>query len=165
LVEIVLEKLRPQVGDVLINANRNQEAYRRFGCLVVGDSLTGYQGPLAGFAAAMDAASSDWILTVPCDGPWVPPDLLRRLSEALVATGADIAVAHDGERLQPVYALLPVALRTSLLAFLEAGERKIDIWYGRHRMATADFSDCPDIFRNVNTPEQRERFAMEGLGP
>ena len=161
LVEYVLDGLAPQVGAILINANRNQEIYERYGYPLVDDALDGYQGPLAGFAAAMAAAHTPWILTVPCDGPRVPGQLLARLANALTRGQADLAVAHDGERLQPVHALLPVALAGSLTDFLAAGERKIDLWYARHRMTTADFSDCPGSFRNVNTPEQREHMAAE----
>ncbi len=164
LIEHVLEGLRPQVGALLINVNRNHETYATYGERLVDDALTGFQGPLAGFAAAMQAADTPWILTVPCDGPLLPPDLLSRLSTALEGDDAELAVAHDGERLQPVYALLPVSLYPSLTRFLDAGDRKIDLWYARHRMARADFSDCPDLFNNINTPEQREHFSLTGDG-
>jgi molybdenum cofactor guanylyltransferase len=161
LIEHVLDGLRPQAAQILINANRHHDVYERYGCPVVGDAMADYQGPLAGFSAAMKAASTPWILTVPCDGPWMPPDLLARMALALSEQGAELAVAHDGERLQPVYALLPSSLLDSLTAFLQAGDRKIDLWYAQHRMAKADFSDCAETFRNVNTPEQRERFAKQ----
>ncbi len=71
---------------------------------------------------------------------------------------ADIAVAHDGERMQPVYSLIPTTLIASLNTFLDAGERKIDLWYKQHRIALADFSDCPQTFRNINTAEQRDHL-------
>lgn len=161
LIEHVLEGLRPQVGRILINVNRNRERYAAYGESLVGDALDGFQGPLAGFAAAMQACATPWILTVPCDGPRVPPRLLERLGRALAEADAELAVAHDGQRLQPVYALLGVNLYPSLQAFLQAGDRKIDLWYARHRMATADFSDCQEVFRNINTPQQREEFAMQ----
>ncbi len=162
LIEHVLDGLRPQVGALLININRNHERYAAYGEPLVDDTLTGFQGPLAGFAAAMQAVESSWILTVPCDGPWLPPDLLSRLSRALQQDDAELAVAHDGERLQPVYALLPVSLYPSLNAFLDAGDRKIDLWYAKHHMATADFADCPEVFNNINTPEQHEHFSLSG---
>ena len=161
LIEHVLDGLRPQVGPILINANRNQAQYGRYGHAVASDELADYQGPLAGFAAAMAVADTSWILTVPCDGPKVPAELRSRLAQALLREDAELAVAHDGERLQPVYALLPVSLAGSLAGFLVAGERKIDRWYSQHRMAIGDFSDCRDAFRNVNTLEERERIAAE----
>ncbi len=164
LIDYVLEGLRPQVDSLLINVNRNHERYAACGERLVDDTLTGYQGPLAGFAAAMAAAETPWILTVPCDGPLLPKDLLSRLAHAVDRDDAELAVAHDGDRLQPVYALLPVSLYPSLSAFLDAGERKIDLWYAHHRMAKADYSDCKEAFRNINTPEQREGFSLAGTG-
>lgn len=158
LVEHIMESLRPQVGALMINANRNQETYRGYDLPVINDQLDDYQGPLAGFSAAMKAATTPWILTVPCDSPEIPADLLQRMTSALENDQAELAVAHDGKRLQPVYALLPGSLLPSLTAFLSAGDRKIDLWYARHRMARADFSDCPEVFNNINTPEQRERM-------
>lgn len=156
MVAWILDRLAPQVDDVLINANRNQERYAAFGIAVVGDTMPDFAGPLAGMAAALAQADTPWIATVPCDGPFLPADLVSRLQAACEREQAEIAVAHDGERMQPVYALIPTALRASLEAFLQAGERKIDLWYARHRLALADFSDQRDTFVNVNTPEQRD---------
>jgi molybdenum cofactor guanylyltransferase len=154
MIEWIIEALAPQVDAILINANRNPDRYCRYGFPVIGDLLPNHQGPLAGFAAAMAEVPGDAaVLTVPCDSPAPPPDLAARLTGALEAGDAELAVAHDGERLQPVYALIPAALRESLNAFLASGERKIDLWYARHRMATADFSDCPERFLNLNRPE------------
>jgi molybdenum cofactor guanylyltransferase len=153
MIEWIIEALVPQVDALLINANRNPERYRRYGFPVVEDRLPNFQGPLAGFAAVLEEVPADVaILTVPCDSPAPPPDLAARLLDALEGGGAELAVAHDGERLQPVYALIPAALRDSLDAFLASGDRKIDLWYARHRMATADFSDRRDHFVNLNRP-------------
>jgi len=153
MIEWIIEALVPQVDALLINANRNPERYRRYGFPVVQDRLPNFQGPLAGFAAVLEEVPADVaILTVPCDSPAPPPDLAARLLDALEGGGAELAVAHDGERLQPVYALIPAALRDSLDAFLASGDRKIDLWYARHRMATADFSDRRDHFVNLNRP-------------
>ncbi len=151
LVEWVLAALVPQVGTLLINANRNQETYGSLGHPVIEDRIEGFQGPLAGFASAMAAVSTPWMVTVPCDGPFLAPDLVERLCAALEREGAEIAVATDGARMQPVYALLPVALAPSLTAFLNEGERKIDLWYARHRLALADLSDRPETFANINS--------------
>jgi molybdopterin-guanine dinucleotide biosynthesis protein A len=151
LVDWVIAGLRPQVAVLAINANRNQQAYAAFGYPVIPDQIEGSQGPLAGFASAMAVADTPWIVTVPCDGPFLAPDLVERLCAALVGAGAEIAVATDGKRTQPVYALLPVALAPSLHTFLAAGERKIDLWYARHQVALTDFSDRPESFANINS--------------
>lgn len=158
LIEYVLETIQPQVKTILINANRHQAEYAAYGYPVVPDLLQGYQGPLAGFAAGMRAASTPYIVTLPCDGPFSPPELVARLAAGLEKENADIAVAHDGERLQPVYALLPISLSPSLESFLATGERKIDRWYAQHRMARVDFSDVAATFHNINTPQDQHRL-------
>jgi len=163
LIEYVLRAIEPQVKTILINANRHQAEYARYGYPVVPDELKGYQGPLAGFASGMRAASTPYIVTLPCDGPFSSPDLVARLATALQNMHADLAVAHDGERLQPVYALLPTKLLASLEEFLASGERKIDRWYAQHNMAFADFSDAVKTFRNINTPEDQQHIQQEGL--
>ena len=161
LIEYVIDAIKPQAGNIIINANRNLAAYAGQGWPVVSDDLGDYQGPLAGFASAMAAARTPYILTVPCDGPRLPPDLAERLYRALHPAGAQVAVAHDGERLQPVHALIATALLADLQAYLAGGDRKIDLWYARHGMAVVDFSDRADAFHNVNTPEQRARLEQE----
>ena len=162
LIEHVLETIQPQVKTILINANRHQVEYARYGYPVVPDLLQGYQGPLAGFATGMRAATTPYIVTLPCDGPFSPPDLVARLAAALEKEHADIAVAHDGERLQPVYALLPISLSASLESFLATGERKIDLWYAQHKIARVDFSDVAKTFRNINTPQDQHLLQQEG---
>ena len=154
LIQHVLDKITSQVDSVMINANRNHDSYAALGYTLISDELSDFQGPLAGFAIAMQKSKTDFILTMPCDGPHLPNDYVARL----IAASKDqksIVVAHDGERLQPVHALIPIALIDSLLAFLESGDRKIDRWYAKNDMHTADFSDKPEVFFNVNTEEQR----------
>ena len=162
LIAHVLNVIAPQVGRVLINANRNAAQYEAFGYPVVNDALDGFQGPLAGFASAMAAASTPYILTLPCDGPLVPQDYAARMIDALENSGSEIAVAHDGDRMQPVHALLPVGLMANLEGYLAQGDRKIDLWYARCQVALADFSDCPGAFRNINTPQDRVQLQKEG---
>jgi molybdenum cofactor guanylyltransferase len=154
MVEHVLARLRPQVGALLISANRNQDRYAALGCPVVPDLLADYQGPLAGMAAALQAATTPYVVTVPCDSPLMAADVVERLAAALIKEDADISVAHDGSRTHPVFLMLKRSLLPSLLDFLNAGERKIDRWFVRHRVATADFRDCPESFINVNDPEE-----------
>ncbi len=158
LIEHVIEAIAGQVRTLMINANRNLVQYQRFGYPVVADSISDYQGPLAGFLAAMEVAHTPLIVTVPCDGPLLAPDLVARLVAARERESAEIAVAHDGKRMQPVYALIPVALKPSLQRYLQGGDRKIDLWYARHQVALADFSDLPASFMNINTEEERDRL-------
>lgn len=163
LIEHVIAAIEPQVKTIILNANRNQQQYSHYGYQVISDTLDNYQGPLAGFFSAMKEATTSHIVTLPCDGPLLPGDLVERLIFASNIEDAEIAVAHDGERMQPVYSLIPITLIASLNNFLDAGDRKIDLWYKQHRVALADFSDCPETFRNINTAEQRDKLQNEGL--
>lgn len=158
LIDYIIAAIRPQVAAILINANRNQDLYSRFGYPVLSDQLQDYQGPLAGFTVGMHAATTSYIVTIPCDGPFVAPDLVARLLSALNSQTAALAVAHDGARIQPVYALIPVSLRNSLDDFLASGQRKIECWYTEHKIALADFSDLPQAFTNINSPADRKRL-------
>ena len=158
LIEWLIRELERQCSAIVINANRNLERYRAYGLPVVSDRLADYQGPLAGFASAMAAVDTDFILTLPCDGPRLASDYVERFVERHNSSGAAICVAFDGERLQPVHALIRADLRASLEQFLESGERKIDRWYAQHDYVRTDFADCSDMFRNINTPEDRQRL-------
>ena len=159
MVAHTTDALRPQACEIVINANRNCDAYATAtGCRVIADTTGHFAGPLAGMASALEASATPLLLTAPCDSPLVTRELGPRLHAALARDDAEIAVAHDGERLQPVFALLARSTLPSLLAFLEAGERKIDIWYATRRMVTADFSGVPDTFLNINTPFERDHL-------
>ena len=153
LVGHVIRAIVPQVGAAMISANRHREDYERFGLPVLADPIADFQGPLAGFLAGLQAVKTQYLLTLPCDGPVVIPDLAQRLAAGMSAADADIAVAHDGQRLQPVYALLNARVLPGLRQALDEGERKIDRWYPRHHWVTVDFSDAPQQFSNINTPE------------
>ncbi|MEE9445529.1 MAG: molybdenum cofactor guanylyltransferase MobA [Cocleimonas sp.] len=164
LIQHVIERIQPQVGHIVINANRNHEKYASYGYPVISDEMSDFQGPLAGFATAMKTVQTDYIVTLPCDGPSLPLDLVSRMISKLnlfeINSKSDntncIAVAHDGDWLQPVHALIPVALIDSLEAFLANGDRKIDLWYAQHEMLLVDFSDQPSAFFNINKKEQLE---------
>lgn len=158
LIEHILAAISPQVSHVLINANRNRQRYQAYGHPVVGDALSDYQGPLAGFAAGLAQTVTDDLVTLPCDGPFVAPDAVQRLLAARRRADAEIAVAHDGERMQPVYALLNRQLLPDLTAFLDSGDRKIDRWYAQRRTVTVDFSDCAHYFVNINTRLEHRRL-------
>ncbi|MDA7970070.1 MAG: molybdenum cofactor guanylyltransferase [Gammaproteobacteria bacterium] len=150
----ICEAIAPQVAEVLISANRNHAEYRAFGCAVIEDELSGSLGPLAGMHAALRAAAYPWLLTLPCDSPFVRPDYAARMLEAARAQNAQLAVAHDGMRAQPVHMLLHRELTADLENFLREGGRKIDQWHARHNCATADFSGETRMFLNANTPEE-----------
>lgn len=155
MVAHVLSALRPQVGDLIINANRNRNEYETFGYQVIPDIVGEFFGPLAGMASAMQVAKTPYVLTVPCDSPLIRKDLAARLYQALAGERAEISAAHDGSRLHPVFTLLYCDLLPSLLAYLEAGERKVDRWFAKHRLAIAHFTDKPEMFMNVNNPDDR----------
>ena len=155
LIDYIISALRPQAGDILINANRNLQQYGRYGLPVVVDMLGDYFGPLVGMATGMHTTDRPYIVTVPCDSPFIPGTLVESLYRSLVDQQADISVAHDGTRMQPVFALLRCELLPDLLDYLDEGGRKIDTWYDRQRLAIADFSNTPDTFLNLNTPEDK----------
>lgn len=156
MIKRVIQQIEPQADQIIINANRNIQEYDKLGYPVVSDTLSGFQGPLAGFLSTMQHCHTDFIATVPCDGPLLPTDYIERMAKALEEYG--IAVAHDGQRLQPVHALISTKLENSLQQFLEGGDRKIDRWYAEHDYATVDFSDMPETFLNINTLEERDNF-------
>ena len=154
LIEHVLAALSPQVDTIIINANRNRDRYAAYGHPVVADSREGFQGPLAGMLSCLEEAETEFMVTVPCDSPLLPDDLVARLFRQLSEEQAEISVAHNGDRMQPVFALMAANLASSMQAFLDGGERKIDRWFEGHRLALTDFSDEPECFRNINNPAE-----------
>jgi molybdenum cofactor guanylyltransferase len=162
MIEILIERLKDQQLDILINANRNQAIYESYGYPVIGDELEDYQGPLAGFASAMATVTSNYILTLPCDSPMLANNFADRFIETQDRGKSSVCVAHDGERLQPVYALIDTRLLDDLKLFLDSGERKIDRWYARHNYARVNFSDDTAMFQNINTPEDQQRMQQSG---
>lgn len=162
MLDYVLAALRPQVGEILISANRNLEWYRKTGHRVVTDPDGDFAGPLAGILAGLRAAHTSCVAVVPCDGPLVPPDLVARLRAALRERGAAVAAAHDGERLHPTFALVPASLAGALEDYLRSGRRKVSEFYAENDFVAVDFSDCPQAFLNVNTPEDLARLEAVG---
>jgi len=152
MVEHVVGRLAPQVGEILINANQNLEAYGRFGHPVVPDAIGGFAGPLAGLHAGLGAAKHELVLTVPCDSPFLPLDLFVRLQQRL--GGNDLAVAKTGDQAHPVFSLVRVSVLDHLSGFLSAGGRKIDAWYSTLKIIEVPFDDEADAFRNINTREE-----------
>jgi len=158
MIEHVLAALRPQVGPLMVNANRNLETYAGYGVPVVPDTIQGFQGPLAGIYSGLAETGTPYLLSVPCDSPLLAPDLVACMFRALVEEQADLAVAHDGKRQQPVFLLLRRELAPDLQAYLEGGDRKIDRWFARHKVANADLSHRPETFINVNDEDEQRRL-------
>ena len=152
MAQWALERLAPQVNEVLINCNQNFDAYARFGCRLVPDEIGGFAGPLAGLHAGLKAAAHPLVVTVPCDSPFLPADLVERLRNGL--SNRDLAVAKTGEQAHPVFSLVRKEVLPDLEAFLRSGGRKIDAWYAGLRTIEVGFDDEADAFRNINTLEE-----------
>ncbi len=151
LVAHVLERLQPQVGTLLINANQNLDRYAGFGHPVVSDAVGGFAGPLAGLHAGLTRATTPLAVTAPCDSPFLPADLVARLAGGLAAREAQLAVAKTFDQPHPVFALVRRDILPNLAEFLESGGRKIDAWYAALRVVEVSFDDEADAFRNINT--------------
>lgn len=154
LVAHVLDKLQPQVAEILLNANRELDTYRALGHQVISDNIHGFAGPLAGLHSGMLHASHPLIAMAPCDAPFLPDDLVSRLTQALQAANADVAVAKTGTWRQPVFSLCRTTLLPNLTLYLESGGRKVDAWYAGLHTVEVPFDDAPDAFANINTPEE-----------
>ncbi|MBP6802062.1 MAG: molybdenum cofactor guanylyltransferase [Zoogloea sp.] len=154
LVEHIIRRLAPQVGRLIINANQNHDIYAGFGYPVVGDRIEGHAGPLAGLEAGLAACTTPYLLTVPCDSPLLPADLVSRLAACLTAHKASIAVARTGEQLHPVFSLIRSDELPELQAFINAGGRRMEAWLRRLCWAPCPFDDCPEAFANINTPDE-----------
>lgn len=169
----VVERLAPQVDELLISANRNGGRYAALGHRVVGDRIAGFAGPLAGLHAALEAAAHPLVATVPCDSPFLPGDLISRLLSALTApgtkspqgglgswgtTGADVAIARTAERAHPVFCLCKRDLLPHLTAFLAGGERSVAGWHAKLNVVEVAFDDEAEAFENINTREELGRI-------
>jgi molybdenum cofactor guanylyltransferase len=163
MVAWVIERLAPQVSELLVNANQNVEAYAAFGYRVIPDEIEGYAGPLAGLHRGLAAAGNDWVATSPCDSPFLPRDLVARLYRAAEASNADLAVARTGDRPHPVFALCRRTVLPGLTRFLESGGRKVDAWYSALRVVEVPFDDQVDAFSNINTADELDKYERGGL--
>lgn len=161
LLAHVIERVRPQVGPLILNANGDPARFASFGLPVIGDVVGDYAGPLAGVLSGLEWAAANapecaWVASFPADAPFLPADLVARLR--IAADGRDMACAASGGRAQPVIGLWPVRLAGDLRrALVEEGVRKVDLWTGRYQLAQAAFETVPvDPFFNANTPEDLE---------
>ncbi|WP_394250982.1 molybdenum cofactor guanylyltransferase MobA [Vibrio profundi] len=156
LIQYVFDNLSKQTQSITINANRNLERYGQF-APVVQDIFPHFPGPLGGIHAGLKSAESDWVGFVPCDSPQINDDLVERFCQQ-VEPDSDILVAHDGEYKQPVFTLFHKRVLPKLEAFLERGDRKIILLYKECKTSYVDFSDSPNCFVNLNTPEELTQF-------
>lgn len=157
----VLMRLSPQVGNVIINANQNISAYENFGVPIWPDDMQGFAGPLAGLQTGLAHCETEYLVTTPCDSPFLPTDLVARLAQGLQTQHADLAVAVTGEgasrQPHPVFCLAKTTLLPHLTAYLQSGERKFDKWYATLKVAEVHFDD-EDAFRNINTLDELHQF-------
>ncbi len=160
-----LMRLAPQVGEVMVNANRNLGAYESMGVPVWPDTLADYAGPLAGFLTGLERCETSYLVSVPCDSPLFPLDLVARLAQALEAAGAEIAMAATLEngvlQVQPVFCLMKAEVMESLVQFTHNGQRKIDKWTALHRCVEVRFDDA-QAFANANTADELHRLGEKG---
>lgn len=164
LLARVIERARPQVDALVLNANGDPARLAAFGLPVVADPVAGFVGPLAGILAGLDWAAyhsptARWVLSIATDTPFFPLDLAARLLDAVATENAELACAASDGRLHPVFGLWPVALRDDLRDALEREAlRKVGLWAARHRLASVEFPAGPvDPFLNVNRPEDLAR--------
>lgn len=162
MVQHIIKQIQPNVQFIMINANRNLAQYQSLGFPVIEDIHSGYQGPLMGMLTGLTYAQTEWVLFLPCDTPILPSQLIKRLYNAATENQADVAVAHDGEYLQPVVALVKRTLAPSLEQWLNDGKRKIDRWFMQHRMIVVSFAEqmaYPPLM-NLNTSEELQEFEL-----
>ncbi len=172
LLSHIVDRVRPQVGPLAINANGDPNRFSDFNLPVVADGIDGFAGPLAGVLAGMEwaeetAPECPWLASFPGDSPFLPDDLVARLAEAIEREGADMACAASNGRAHPVAGLWPVRLAADLRrAMIEEEIRKVDVWTGRYRIVTVNFSTDPlDPFFNANRPDDltlAERMLGQG---
>lgn len=153
MVEWVLTRLAPQVDTLMINANQNLARYGEFGYEVLPDRIPDFAGPLAGLHAALSHVTTALLVTVPCDSPFLPDDLVTRLHAALEAENAELAVARTGDQLHRAFCLTRRGILSKLDAFLASGERRVGLWHASLKVAEVSFDEEADAFSNINTPE------------
>lgn len=163
-----MQRLSPQVGTVMVSANRHLDTYASFGVPVWPDAMADYPGPLAGLLAGLEHCKTPYLVTVPCDTPNFPTDLIARLAAELIAQDAQIAMAatRDGDsaHAQPVFCLMACSLKDSLSDFIASGQRQVECWAVLHRCATVVFDDAA-AFANANTAQELQRLQTSATPP
>ena len=161
LIQHVISRLRPQVDEILINANREIAQYKTFDLKVLQDENQDFAGPLAGILLVLKHAKHELALSVPCDSPLLPLDLVARLYNGMLESHADIAVASSDGNVHPVFCLMKKSVLPSLVDFLDAGERKVSAWQKSQAYCEVDFSDCNNAFVNLNTLEELRELELK----
>jgi molybdopterin-guanine dinucleotide biosynthesis protein A len=161
LVAYVIERMAPQVGSLLISANRNPESYAALGYPVVADRVEGFAGPLAGIHAGLSGCTTALMATAPCDSPRLPLDLVERLRTALLLADAEIAVAATASGLHPTFALMRREVLASLTAYLADGRHRMQEWCRSRTLCIVDFADERG-FANINTLDELTTLSQEG---
>jgi molybdopterin-guanine dinucleotide biosynthesis protein A len=157
LIGYVADVVNSKVVRLLISANRNIDAYQKYG-EVISDELSDFQGPLAGIVKAMSVVSTPYLLVLPCDSPLVNEIVIDRLIQCMTDKDMDICVAGDGVRIHPTFALIKTSLKDNLLDFLDSGERKLGLWIEQNDFQKVDFSDQPKVFINLNNPQDFDKI-------
>lgn len=157
LIVHAIDRLAPQVNDMLISANRNRDTYAALGYPVIADAVGGFAGPLAGLHAGLCACTTALLVSVPCDSPFLPADLVARLHAALIQADAQVALAQSGGRAQRVCALYRRGVLDNLTTFLDGGGRQVEAWHVGLKAVEVAFPDAA-AFANINTPEELERL-------
>lgn len=163
MIEHVIDGLRQHVDSIVINANRNVATYEALGYPVVSDEPIDFSGPLAGIAAGLTTAKTPYVMVVPCDVPYVPADLVDRLSLALVSSRADAAAVRSGDNLQPLHVLLTRQVLCGLQPYRESGKRQVQGWLSTLKLVTVPFDNDAPAFLNVNDPSTYRAIATESL--
>ena len=158
LIESAINRLKPQVGSIMINANRNLEQYATYGYPIVSDADSSFSGPLAGFTAGLKACPTKYLVTAPCDSPLLPTNLVQLLSTKLAEGSFDLVYASSKDNAgktwaQPVFCLMHISLLKSLEEFISLGDLKIDRWFKELNSSTVVF-DSESAFANINTAEE-----------
>jgi len=162
LIGWVLEAVSRDSAKVLINANEAHDAYAQFGYRVIADQIAGWPGPLAGLHAALSIAQSEYVMTVPCDTPYLPDDLIVRLLAALRLNATEVAVAVAGGRRQPAIALYRRSVLPQLIAYLGSGKRKVNDWLDGLRLCEVVF-DNSSAFVNINSRDELASAAQRSV--
>ena len=157
LIDYVADVVNSKVVRLLISANRNIDAYQKYG-EVISDELSDFQGPLAGIVKAMSVVSTPYLLVLPCDSPLVNEIVIDRLIQCMTDKDMDICVAGDGVRIHPTFALIKTSLKDNLLDFLDSGERKLGLWIEQNDFQKVDLSDQPKVFINLNNPQDFDKI-------
>ncbi|BAS68039.1 molybdenum cofactor guanylyltransferase MobA [Bathymodiolus septemdierum thioautotrophic gill symbiont] len=162
MIAHIIDVVKPKVSQLFVSANRNIEKYQRYG-EVITDGLNDFQGPLAGISKALSVTTTPYLLILPCDSPLVTASIIQRLIDAMSNNDIDLCVADDGSRMHPTIAIIKTQLKDNLLDFLESGDRKLGLWIQQNNSLKVDFSDCPEVLTNFNSPEDMTNDVVKRL--